>query len=566
MAKSIIDIELKAEAFEKFAALFKKYNDQLSKMPGKWDKVGEAAAKSTESFDGAVEALNKASAAMENLVASQQKATETQSKFNKHVSSTEKSFGNIRKNIGGVLKDVTSTTAHLLKWAGIGGALGAVGMGGSLFGMATLAGGAGDVRRQAQGLGVSAGELKAANVNFSRYIDTVSTLGDIAQAQTDPSKRWAFSAAGVNPNQSAANALPQLLRKAAETYRAGPESTAAARLQARGFTELGISVSDARRLASLKEEELNTAVKRYSQDKKDLELNDSLLRKWQDLDVQLERSKQNIVNTFIDGLAPLVPDIEEFSEKLADAIKIFLSNPELKVWIKDFGEGIKYAAETLPEFVESIAKWIPGTKANQDFTKSSREAIWGKGVDEKMSGANKWAKDQWNNAINFFTGKGWTSQQAAGIVGNLQQESGMNPNAVNPTGHRGLAQWDSNRRRDFAAWSGKPIEMASMQEQLEFINYELTQGKERRAGQALSRATTVEQATSTFERTYERSGGSALEKRQGYANAAYAMHIMALRQNNVNLSIQNNTGGSATAVIGAAATPDLGYSALAGVR
>lgn len=559
MAKSIIDIELKAEAFEKFAALFKKYNDQLSKMPGKWDKVGEAAAKSTESFDGAVEALNKASAAMENLVASQQKATETQSKFNKHVSSTEKSFGNIRKNIGGVLKDVTSTTAHLLKWAGIGGALGAVGMGGSLFGMATLAGGAGDVRRQAQGLGVSAGELKAANVNFSRYIDTVSTLGDIAQAQTDPSKRWAFSAAGVNPNQSAANALPQLLRKAAETYRAGPESTAAARLQARGFTELGISVSDARRLASLKEEELNTAVKRYSQDKKDLELNDSLLRKWQDLDVQLERSKQNIVNTFIDGLAPLVPDIEEFSEKLAEAIKIFLSNPELKVWLKDFGEGIKNAAEWINGVDWFGKKHFAGQHAQQD------EAL--KKGDYFTPKAKEWMKDQWGSAINFFTGKGWTKEQAAGIVGNITQESGMNPKAVNPkSGMKGLAQWDSNRRRDFAAWSGKPIEMASMQEQLEFINYELTQGKERRAGQALSRATTVEQATSTFERTYERSGGSALEKRQGYANAAYAMHIMALRQNNVNLSIQNNTGGSATAVIGAAATPDLGYSALAGVR
>ena len=560
MAKSIIDIEVKAEAFEKFAALFKKYDDQLSKMPGKWDRVAVAVDAAGNKYDSFGMKIESAAEAVQEIAEAQEKVAKSQEKINKQVASADRSFGSIRRNIGASLKDMASTTAHLAKWVGLSAGLGAIGMGGSLFGIASLAGGAGDTRRQAQGLGVSAGEMKAANTNFARYVDSMATMSNIAEAQTDPNRKWAFGAAGVDIQRNAADILPQLMREARRIYQQDP-ANASARLQARGFTELGISVADARRLASIKEEELETAIKRYSQDKKDLEMNDSLLRKWQDLDVQLDRSKQNIVAAFIDGLVPLVPDIEEFSKKVAEAIKIFLANPELKVWMRDFVDNVKELATALPDMVDgvkTVVSFIPGTKSNEARKQETAESF---GLGKTRGELKK----VWSSAVDFFTGKGWSGAQAAGIVGNLQQESGMNPGAANPkSGMRGLAQWDSNRRRDFAAWSGKPIETASMQEQLEFINYELTQGKERKAGAALAKAATVEQAATTFEQTYERSGGSAVGSRVSYANAAYAAHINSLQRNRVGVSLYNNTGGSATAVIGAAATPDLGYSAFAG--
>ncbi len=63
-------------------------------------------------------------------------------------------------------------------------------------------------------------------------------------------------------------------------------------------------------------------------------------------------------------------------------------------------------------------------------------------------------------ALQFFISKGWTLPQAAGIVGNLQAESGKHLNhlAVGDNGEaEGLAQWHSDRRRNFEQLFGHSI-------------------------------------------------------------------------------------------------------------
>src|SRR5262252_6610116 len=53
-------------------------------------------------------------------------------------------------------------------------------------------------------------------------------------------------------------------------------------------------------------------------------------------------------------------------------------------------------------------------------------------------------------AYDFFVSKGLTNFQAAGIVGNLDQESGVNPASVQFGGGpgRGIAQWSVGGRWD----------------------------------------------------------------------------------------------------------------------
>src|ERR1700722_8349960 len=52
-------------------------------------------------------------------------------------------------------------------------------------------------------------------------------------------------------------------------------------------------------------------------------------------------------------------------------------------------------------------------------------------------------------AFDYFLGKGLANFQAAGIVGNLDQESGVNPTAVQSGGPgRGIAQWEVGGRWD----------------------------------------------------------------------------------------------------------------------
>jgi hypothetical protein len=124
-------------------------------------------------------------------------------------------------------------------------------------------------------------------------------------------------------------------------------------------------------------------------------------------------------------------------------------------------------------------------------------------------------------ALVFFIDKGWTSAQAAGIVGNLQAESGPNLkiNAVGDNGKAyGIAQWHPPRQRDFARIFKKDIRQSSFQEQLEFIDWEL-KNTEKRAGNFLRQAKTPEVAAAMVDMYYERSSGAHRQKRINYAQS-----------------------------------------------
>lgn len=109
-------------------------------------------------------------------------------------------------------------------------------------------------------------------------------------------------------------------------------------------------------------------------------------------------------------------------------------------------------------------------------------------------------------AFDYYVSQGLSPVQAAGIVGNLQGESGqgLNPNAVNPGDGRdgsdsiGIGQWNSTRAqalRDFAAARG--TQWNDLNTQLEFLHREL-QGPESKAYAALQAAKTPEEAARAF--------------------------------------------------------------------
>lgn len=104
-----------------------------------------------------------------------------------------------------------------------------------------------------------------------------------------------------------------------------------------------------------------------------------------------------------------------------------------------------------------------------------------------------------NFAGDNFAEFGFAPHMSAGIVGNLIQESGMNPNAVGDNGTAfGIAQWRGERYealKRFAASRGKPWN--DLQTQIAFINHELNT-TEKASGDRLRAARTVEEATAAF--------------------------------------------------------------------
>lgn len=109
-----------------------------------------------------------------------------------------------------------------------------------------------------------------------------------------------------------------------------------------------------------------------------------------------------------------------------------------------------------------------------------------------------------SDAFNFFLGKGYSREQAAGIVGNLHGESRLSTTAVGDGGKAyGLAQWHPDRQSIFQKIFGKSIKQSTFNEQLEFVHWELN-NNESRAGRMLKQAGTVADATKIFMKEYER--------------------------------------------------------------
>jgi hypothetical protein len=114
-------------------------------------------------------------------------------------------------------------------------------------------------------------------------------------------------------------------------------------------------------------------------------------------------------------------------------------------------------------------------------------------------------------AYDYFVGKGLTNFQAAGVVGNLDQESGVDPtiHQLNGGVGRGIAQWSTGARWDttdkdnvlqYAAQQGQSA--TSLGLQLDFMWYELTTFPEYGLAD-LKASTNITEATTAVEDKFE---------------------------------------------------------------
>jgi hypothetical protein len=131
-------------------------------------------------------------------------------------------------------------------------------------------------------------------------------------------------------------------------------------------------------------------------------------------------------------------------------------------------------------------------------------------------------------AFNFFVAQGLTEVQSSGVVGNLMQESSMDPGAVEFGGGpgRGIAQWSVGGRWDtspgdnaaaFASQHG--MALGALNTQLNFIWFELTTFSGYGLAQ-LRAANTVSAAVTAFQNKYEICGQCESQNRINFANQA----------------------------------------------
>lgn len=139
-------------------------------------------------------------------------------------------------------------------------------------------------------------------------------------------------------------------------------------------------------------------------------------------------------------------------------------------------------------------------------------------LDNKQVKIGKAEKGTADQAIAYLVSKGWSKEQAAGIVGNLVIESQLKTDAVGDSGHAyGIAQWHEDRQAIFQKQYGKDIHDASFMEQLAFVDWEL-KNNEKRAGDLIKKTQTASEAAQVDDQKYERSDHKAQAQRMQVAS------------------------------------------------
>ncbi|WP_353613963.1 lytic transglycosylase domain-containing protein [Mangrovibacter phragmitis] len=390
-AKTVLEIDVNDEQFQSFLSKYKEYQDSVSKLPEAWRAVaggiaaGGAAAKSfndklqetekttsnaksdaeliAKSFTDGIVAINGMNKGLDNLNNTLEKANKHQESLRKSARATKSFFSGISREAKAFTGHIKEATSSLLSWGAVLGVFSGIVGAGGLFGINRLAATAAQQRFTALGLGTTTGGLESGAINFQRAVSNpVATMGAIRDAQLDVSKRWIFSAMGINnPDQDPASLMPRVIKGARDTFIRNGSTLQGA--QAAGLTDI-FSLDDLNRFKHMSDAEIDAMSRRAQQDSRQLQISDQVQREWQNFNVQLQRSGITIENSFIRGLAPLAPQLTRLSDAFSSAIDTVLKSPELGKWIDALSSGVKRFATylTSPEFSEDVRSFMDALK------------------------------------------------------------------------------------------------------------------------------------------------------------------------------------------------------------
>ena len=229
-----------------------------------------------------------------------------------------------------------------------------------------------------------------------------------------------------------------------------------------------------------------------------------------------------------------------FMGPIADKCVQFLNNlnTDLDTIQSNLGQLSNYLMQTSSTYQSADANASSTVQLRLDPITSQSTST---GNNPTLTGANN-AEQIWN----YLKSQGFSDAGIAGIMGNLQQESGLRAdNVQNHMGYEdaeyvaaiksgaisrdefihdsrgfGIAQWTYHTRKAALYDTLGPQNIDSLAGQLSFMVNEMGDdltGK-------LKNATSVDDATDVFQYTYERAGKPNMENRRNQANGFYSTY------------------------------------------
>lgn len=151
----------------------------------------------------------------------------------------------------------------------------------------------------------------------------------------------------------------------------------------------------------------------------------------------------------------------------------------------DLELGLKYPSDDqntkLGKFVSLVLPYIqtwyiPLGMYSGILTSESGKMIYSGNSGSASGEANYSGSDNVEKVWNFLTSKGLSEVQTAAILGNMYQESGVNPSSVNSSsGAFGICQWLGGRKSNLANFANSENkDMTDITLQLDFLWYEIS--------------------------------------------------------------------------------------------
>lgn len=375
--RSIIDIEVNDADFQRYAAAFAKYQDELKAQPAAWSDVAAASA-------AAAAAAAEMGVAVGAAYIATHKTSEESNNLTRNSRAQAGAWASMASNATKFTTRVIEATRSLLRWGELTGLISGILGAGGLFGIDRLAISAGNQRRNALGLGVTPGEAKAFEVDYGRVVDPQTMLSGVNQALHDVTKRVGLYGAGMTEDelrgkdtaQVSSELLTHLKKIADETPEAMMQNVLTAR-----HLEQFINLQDFQRLKNTPAAEIQQYQRDFQRDTKDLELTNAQTRAWQDLQVQLHRAGAELENSLIRGLTALAGPIGNLSAAFTKLVEDVLNSKVLREWIDDLADGIKWLGDYInrTEFRQDVIDFMEGVNKMAhsviDFVKNVGEVV-----------------------------------------------------------------------------------------------------------------------------------------------------------------------------------------------
>jgi len=354
-AKSVLDVEVRDEQFRDFMELFREYQGKLGAIPMDWARVGREGKKAHDATMSAILAQGEM----------MRRALEAQKGFAREARSSETAWMLIARHT----KAAASSIATVFKFTGAATAVGGLLGVGGLFGLDKLGGSIASGRRFSAGLGIGYGQGQSFGLNFGRYVDPGTVLGNVATGVFDATspEYVALLKAGISPaliaRGNSAEIGAALLKRIPTLFGGVPANMRGTLANVYGYSQLGIGVEGINRYLNASPAEREAQQQAFARDSRDLNLSKSQQRAWQDFVTQLHRAGKEMENSLAVPLAKMLPEFNELSSALVDSVKTLAGSEGFKEIVGDIAAGIKEFAQYVssPQFktdVKSFAEDI----------------------------------------------------------------------------------------------------------------------------------------------------------------------------------------------------------------